>query len=171
MALSKAQSQDIENNVEAAVIAALGADAWLKEGGTGGIAEIHAKYLPADVETIWDATTPLLLVCAESHRRMPGGGTFGTYGVVVECSITWIETGADLADLKDAAQTMKARLMRFLWDERHDGSRLNGLLDTGEGRIVSEQALTDEEENEDETGDPFRTGAEVDFEVELRVTS
>lgn len=138
--LTKAQADDIHNVVEAAVVAGLGADAWLSVGGTGGIKKIAQKYLPLDRMQLWRSILPGMAVTSANVRELDELRTAGSYVLATDVTVEYYRADMDVEAAIDGVQTALARLMRWAWDEMQGGSRLNGLLDTGGGSIDQRRA-------------------------------
>ena len=163
--LTGQQAADILNLVEERVVAALGEDAWLKEGGTGGIKKIRTKALPTERLQVWESSLPCLVVAAEGLHSRHGEATFGAYEQRVGCEITYLASSGDLAEGIDGAQTATARLMRWLHLEGGtSGTRLDGLLDDGDGCNSTSSARVGYDD-----GDRFFMRAVLSFELSLRV--
>ena len=135
--LTGTQAADVLSLVQTSVVAALGADAWLAEGGTGGIAGIATRALPSESMSYRADELPALVVSADGISARHGRGTFGSYDQEVRCSVEYVSRAADLADgMADARETL-ARLARWLHEEVHtSGRRLDGLLDDADGAVT-----------------------------------
>jgi len=163
--LTGSQAADVLGLVQTRVAAALADDDWLGEGGTGGIATITTRALPAESLSYRGDELPSLVVAAEGLSAEHESGTFGAYDQTVRVSVDYVTRSADVADGMDDARTALARLARWLRTEAHTaGKRLDGLLEDADGRVRASDGQV-----RPASGSNYVVRGEFRFELVLRV--
>ena len=167
--LTASQAKDVLNTIETAMGAALGADAWLKVGGTGGMMQIVARVLPTEQLSFSAAVLPALIAKADFVPSGMVGNTAGAYNERFVCSVEWIGRYGDISAGASASKTALARLVRWLREEHIDtAKRMNSLFDTGDGQVTGITPIEPAFERDEREGQ-FIVQTMIRFGLTMRV--